>query len=185
MVDSIWSGRPSLPRNDIYTLPIKFTGKDSTAKLKEIRNEFKKIVSDEDSNQVVLLLTMLDEIAWLTNLRGSDIEFNPVFESYAAIFSDRAICFCHHPEANLSQYCPDWEFHPYSEYQSFLTKLAAQESLKVWLDPTAVTMGTLMAFRDSQVFEKESPHNFVTNSIYLISPKTGIFSPDMMSESAK
>ena len=84
---------------------------------------------------------MLDEIAWLTNLRGSDIEYNPVFEAYAAIFPDRAICFCHHPEVNLSQFCPDWEFRPYSDYQSFLTKLAGLENLQVWLDPSSVTMG--------------------------------------------
>ena len=49
---------------------------------------------------------MLDEIAWLTNLRGSDIEYNPVFESYAAIFSDRAICFCHHPGSKFKSVLP-------------------------------------------------------------------------------
>ena len=43
MVDSLWSKRPSLPRNDIYPLPLKFTGKDSTVKLQEIRNELKII----------------------------------------------------------------------------------------------------------------------------------------------
>ena len=93
MVDSLWSSRPSLPRNEIYHLPLKFTGKDSTTKLQEIRNELKIIGSDKESNTVVLILSMLDEIAWITNLRGSDIEYNPVFESYAAIFSDHAICF--------------------------------------------------------------------------------------------
>ena len=157
IVDSVWYERPRPPRNEIYPLPLKFTGKDSTAKLKEIRNEFKIIGSYKDSNPNVLLLSKLDEIAWLTNLRGSDIEYNPVFESYAAIFSDRAVCFCHLPESNLSQYCPDWEFRPYSEYQSYLKKLASQEKLKVWLDPSSITMGTLMAFRESQVLEKVSP----------------------------
>ena len=175
MVDSVWSNRPSLPRNEIYPLPLKFTGKDSSAKLQDIRNELKIIGSDEDSNPDVLLLSMLDEIAWLTNLRGSDIEYNPVFEAYAAIFPDRAICFCHHPGANLSQYCPDWEFRPYSEYQSFLTKLAAQENLKVWLDPSSTTMGTLMAFSESQVVEKESPvilKKAVKNSSEISAAKT-------------
>jgi len=157
IVDSLWYKRPIMPRNEIYPLPLKLTGKDSAAKLKEIRNEFKIIGSYKDSNPNVLLLSKLDEIAWLTNLRGSDIEYNPVFESYAAIFSDRAVCFCHLPESNLSQYCPDWEFRPYSEYQSYLKKLASQEKLKVWLDPSSITMGTLMAFRESQVLEKVSP----------------------------
>ena len=157
IVDSLWYKRPRPTQNEIYSLPLKLTGKDSTSKLKEIRHELKIIGSEKDSNPDVLLLSMLDEIAWLTNLRGSDIEYNPVFESYAAIFSDRAICFCHHPDANLSQYCPDWEFRPYSDFQGFSTKLAAKEKLKVWLDPSSITMGTLMAFSEYQVLEKESP----------------------------
>ena len=175
MVDSLWSSRPSLPRNEIYHLPLKFTGKDSTTTLQEIRNELQIIGSDKESNTVVLILSMLDEIAWLTNLRGSDIEYNPVFEAYAAIFPDRAICFCHHPGANLSQYCPDWEFRPYSEYQSFLTKLAGLENLQVCLDPSSVTMGTLLAFSKSQVVEKESPvilKKAVKNSSEISAAKT-------------
>ena len=175
MIDSLWSSRPSLPRNEIYHLPLKFTGKDSATKLQEIRNELKIIESDKESNAVVLILSMLDEIAWLTNLRGSDIEYNPVFEAYAAIFPDRAICFCHHPGANLSQYCPDWEFRPYSEYQSFLTKLAGLENLQVWLDSSFVTMGTLLAFSKSQVVEKESPvilKKAVKNSSEISAAKT-------------
>ena len=157
IVDTLWYNRPSLPRNNIYPLPIKFTGKDSMTKLREIRQNLKIIGSDKDSNNYVLIVSMLDEIAWLTNLRGSDIEYNPVFESYALISLDRAICFCHHPEANLSQYCPDWEFRPYSEYQSYLKKIALDENLKVWIDPSSVTMGTLMSFSESQILEQESP----------------------------
>jgi len=175
LVDSLWSSRPSLPRNDIYNLPLKFTGKDSTTKLQEIRNELKIIGSEKGSNTVVLLLSMLDEIAWLTNLRGSDIEYNPVFEAFAAIFPDRAICFCHHPETNLSQYCPDWEFRPYSEYKSFLKKLAKLENLQVWLDSSSVTMGTLLVFSKSQVVEKESPvilKKAVKNSSEISAAKT-------------
>ncbi len=94
---------------------------------------------------------MLDEIAWLTNMRGSDIEFNPVFEAYAAIFADRAICFCHHPEANLNMHCPDWEFQPYEDYVSFLANLALQKTIKVWIDPSTITMGSRLEFSKYQV----------------------------------
>ena len=175
IIDSLWSSRPSLPRNEIYHLPLKFTGKDSTTKLQAIRNELKIIESDKESNMVVLIISMLDEIAWLTNLRGSDIEYNPVFESYAVIFAERAICFCHHPGANLSQYCPDWEFRPYTAFQSFLKKLAGQENVQVWLDPSSVTMGTLLTFSKSQVVEKESPvilKKAVKNSSEISAAKT-------------
>jgi Xaa-Pro aminopeptidase len=100
---------------------------------------------------------MLDEIAWLTNLRGSDIEYNPVFEAYAAILQDKALCFCHHPEAGLSAHCPDWEFRPYAEYPEFLAELAQDDNVKAWLDPSTITMGTRLAFSKEQVIEKKSP----------------------------
>ena len=157
LVDAVWSNRPVPPKNEIYPLPLKYTGKESTEKLQDVRKELKNNGSSENSRPDVLLLTMLDDIAWLTNLRGSDIQHNPVFEAYAAIFPDRAICFCHHPETKLNGNCPDWDFRPYSEYQSFIKKLAEQENIKVWLDPSSITMGTRLAFSESQVYEKENP----------------------------
>ncbi|MDG1860727.1 MAG: M24 family metallopeptidase, partial [SAR324 cluster bacterium] len=157
LVDTVWINRPNPPKKEIYPLALQYTGKDSRKKLQEIRKELSGSRKSDESKPDVLLLTMLDEIAWLTNMRGSDIEFNPVFEAYAAIFADRAICFCHHPEANLNMHCPDWEFQPYEDYVSFLANLALQKTIKVWIDPSTITMGSRLAFSEDQVFEKESP----------------------------
>ena len=157
LVDTVWINRPNPPKKEIYPLALQYTGKDSKKKLQEIRKELSESGKSDESKPDVLLLTMLDEIAWLTNMRGSDIEFNPVFEAYAAIFADRAICFCHHPEANLNMHCPDWEFQPYEDYVSFLADLALQKTIKVWIDPSTITMGSRLAFSEDQVFEKESP----------------------------
>jgi len=157
LVDTVWKNRPNPPKKEIYPLALQYTGKDSKKKLQEIRKELSESGKSDESKPDVLLLTMLDEIAWLTNMRGSDIEFNPVFEAYAAIFADRAICFCHHPEANLNLHRPDWEFRPYEDYVSFLADLALQKTIKVWIDPSTITMGSRLAFSEDQVFEKESP----------------------------
>ena len=157
LVDTVWINRPNPPKKEIYPLALQYTGKDSRKKLQEIRKELSGSRKSDESKPDVLLLTMLDEIAWLTNMRGSDIEFNPVFEAYAAIFGDRAICFCHHPEANLNMHCPDWEFQPYEDYVSFLADLALQKTIKVWIDPSTITMGSRLAFSEDQVLEKESP----------------------------
>ena len=157
LVDTVWINRPNPPKKEIYPLALQYTGKDSRKKLQEIRKELSGSRKSDESKPDVLLLTMLDEIAWLTNMRGSDIEFNPVFEAYAAIFADRAICFCHHPEANLNLHRPDWEFRPYEDYVSFLADLALQKTIKVWIDPSTITMGSRLAFSEDQVFEKESP----------------------------
>ena len=157
LVDSVWHNRPNPPRNKIYPLALKYTGKSSADKLANVRKEMNETGMVKDCKADVLLLTMLDEIAWLTNLRGSDIEYNPVFEAYAAILQDKALCFCHHPEAGLSAHCPDWEFRPYAEYPEFLAELAQDDNVKVWLDPSTITMGTRLAFSREQVIEKKSP----------------------------
>ncbi|MEC9459638.1 MAG: aminopeptidase P family protein [SAR324 cluster bacterium] len=157
LVDSVWHNRPNPTRNKIYPLALKYTGKSSAEKLANVRKEMNETGMVKDCKADVLLLSMLDEIAWLTNLRGSDIEYNPVFEAYAAIFQDKALCFCHHPEAGLSAHCPDWEFRPYAEYVDLLAELAQADNVKAWLDPSTTTMGTRQAFSREQVIEKKSP----------------------------
>jgi Xaa-Pro aminopeptidase len=157
LVDKVWVNRPNPPKNKIYPLVLEYTGKTSASKLADVRKKMNESGMGKDSKVDILLLTMLDEIAWLTNLRGSDIEYNPVFEAYAAIFQDRALCFCHHPEADLSEHCPDWEFRSYAEYPEFLEKIAQDENVKAWLDPSTITMGTRLAFSKKQVIEKKNP----------------------------
>ena len=100
LVDSVWENRPNPPKKMIYHLPIEYTGKDSRQKLKKIQDELYEARESDSPKRNLLLITKLDEIAWLTNLRGNDIEYNPVFESYAIIFHDRAICFCHRKTTN-------------------------------------------------------------------------------------
>ena len=157
LVDRVWDNRPNPPKNKIYPLALKYTGKTSTSKLENVREEMDESRIGKENKADVLLLTMLDEIAWLTNLRGSDIEYNPVFEAYAAIFRDRALCFCHHPEADIREHCPDWEFRPYEEYPEFLEIISKDENIKIWLDPSTITMGTRQAFSAKQVIERKNP----------------------------
>jgi len=157
LVDTVWVNRPKPPKNLIYPLPKKYTGKDSTVKLSEIQTELKNLSLSNDLQNFVLLVSKLDEIAWLTNLRGKDINHNPVFEAYAVIFQNRAICFCHIEDESLKDYCAGWEFKPYDEYKIFLEKLSKDNNVKVWVDPSSITMGTLLSFPESQVFEGKNP----------------------------
>ena len=134
-------------------LPLSWTGRSTSEKLSELRDQL-------DKHQAThLLLTQLDEIAWLTNLRGKDVPCNPVFESYALISKAEAICFCHFPTSTELKSLTDWTFHPYEDYAPTLKQLAADDSACVWLDPQGVTMGTLLLLQDqsAQVLEAESP----------------------------
>ncbi|KAF5269135.1 hypothetical protein FQR65_LT02435 [Abscondita terminalis] len=79
LIDLIWTNRPPPSKNPIVPLELKYSGKIIADKIKEIRSQMK------DHNVSILTLSALDEIAWLLNLRGSDVDCNPVFFSYVVI----------------------------------------------------------------------------------------------------
>ncbi|KAK8063921.1 Xaa-Pro aminopeptidase P [Apiospora saccharicola] len=80
LVDRVWaSERPSRPSEPVFVLEDKYVGRDVKAKLGELRKELEK------KKAFGFVVSMLDEVAWLFNLRGSDIPYNPVFFSYAVV----------------------------------------------------------------------------------------------------
>jgi len=88
LVDLCWhSDRPPVPRNPVVPLAHEFAGKDVKAKLTELRQELTK------KNSSGFIVSMLDEIAWLFNIRGSDIPYNPVFFSYAVVTAESAVLY--------------------------------------------------------------------------------------------
>ncbi|XP_067252480.1 xaa-Pro aminopeptidase 1 isoform X2 [Chanodichthys erythropterus] len=79
LIDAIWEDRPPRPSTKLMALGLKYTGLTWQDKITALRG---KMAERKISWFVV---TALDEIAWLFNLRGSDIEYNPVFFAYAII----------------------------------------------------------------------------------------------------
>jgi Xaa-Pro aminopeptidase len=67
LVDAVWDDQPEPPAQPIYALPDAVTGRSVAEKLTAIREEMAKAGAE------ALILTKLDEIAWVTNLRGSDV----------------------------------------------------------------------------------------------------------------
>ncbi|KAK3097125.1 hypothetical protein FSP39_006609 [Pinctada imbricata] len=83
LVDKIWiSGRPLQPSSDVNALPLEFAGLSWQQKLDNVQASMTTKGADS------LILTGLDETAWMFNLRGSDIAYNPFFLSYAIIEAD-------------------------------------------------------------------------------------------------
>lgn len=79
--DKIWTNRPEFPTNPIRILDEKYSGKNASGKLSEVKEAL------ELKENEAYMLSSLDDIAWLLNLRGKDISYNPVFYSY--IFMDK------------------------------------------------------------------------------------------------
>lgn len=88
LVDLVWGkDRPARPSEPVVLLSEKYAGKDTKAKLEELRKELEKKKSKG------FVVSMLDEIAWLFNLRGKDIPYNPVFFSYAIVTPENATLY--------------------------------------------------------------------------------------------
>ncbi len=87
LVGEIWTSRPAMSCEPIWSLDVKYAGKSTVEKLSDLRDAMKK------NKTQIHLMTALDEIAWLFNLRGNDIVNNPVFLSYALITQDEAYLY--------------------------------------------------------------------------------------------
>lgn len=83
----IWTGRPQIPEDKIAIHPLEYAGEACSSKLERIRKELKRLHS------CGILVSALDDIAWILNLRGSDVHCNPVFVSYLLITREEATLF--------------------------------------------------------------------------------------------
>ena len=79
LVDEIYKDRPYLSNKDAFLLDIKYAGESSSKKIERLRSEMKR------QEATVHIITSLDDIAWLFNIRGKDVLYNPVVLSYVAI----------------------------------------------------------------------------------------------------
>lgn len=87
LADNIWTDRPALPATQVYVLQKEYSGESMADKLMRLRTAMEKEKCDTH------VLTTLDDIAWLFNLRANDVESCPVFLSYAIITHTETILF--------------------------------------------------------------------------------------------
>ncbi len=87
LLKSVWTDRPELPKNPFFVFDKKYTGKSVAEKLNELRAEMKKLHAD------VFVMSALDDIAWLFNIRGNDVDYNPVVIAYALVDDKSANLF--------------------------------------------------------------------------------------------
>ncbi|KAM3955127.1 aminopeptidase P isoform 2-T2 [Aphomia sociella] len=132
---------PQRPSNRIIALPIKYTGKAAGQKIKELREKI------AEKRAAALVVTALDEVAYTLNLRGSDIDYNPVFFSYLIITPTRVVVFWSSGSLpspvtdQLKEEGVDIEARPYDTVVSYLENLAKSESegsgRSIWLSSDA------------------------------------------------
>lgn len=85
--ETIWQDRPEIPLNPVYEFPVELSGISTSDKIKTICAQLANLGADG------LIISSLDTIAWLFNLRGNDVEYNPVFVSYAYVSAKETVLF--------------------------------------------------------------------------------------------
>lgn len=87
LIDLIWADRPALPKEPLFLLEEKYTGKSTAEKIADLRAKMR------DEGTDTHILTSLYDIAWLLNIRGGDIESVPVVLSYLVLTEQECIWF--------------------------------------------------------------------------------------------
>lgn len=83
----VWKDRPPMSKELVFELPDRFCGLSAAEKIDAIREKLRAESAD------CMVISALDEIAWTLNLRGGDVDYNPVFLAYMAIFEDEILLF--------------------------------------------------------------------------------------------
>ncbi|MEG0856477.1 MAG: aminopeptidase P family protein [Terrisporobacter sp.] len=87
LLEECWENRPTLSKEEIFIHEVKFSGKSASEKIKEVRSEMDRYKAKN------YIIASLDDIAWLFNIRGNDISFNPVALAYAVITTENATLY--------------------------------------------------------------------------------------------
>lgn len=136
LVDKVWKDRPAPPAAPVRVHPLQWAGETVGAKITKLREQMAAASCD------VLLATMLDEVAWLFNLRGSDVDFNPVFISYGMITKDSATLFI--DSAKLPDHIKSQLVEAGVEVRAYGDMVPALKDKlskggSVWMDPARVS----------------------------------------------
>ena len=123
-------------RAPVVPLPTRFAGETSAAKLRRVRRAMREREAE------ALLVTTLDSIAWLFNIRGGDVAYNPLVIAYAVVTSDEAILHLDRgkldaaAEAHLRRVA---RVEPYAAIHRTLRRLGRRK-VTVWIDPHTASL---------------------------------------------
>ncbi len=154
LVKAVWLDRPALPLSPIYEHAAGFAALGRQEKLQVLREKLSAAGGDSH------FISTLDDIAWLLNLRGSDIAFNPLFIAHLLISPDKATLFVddRRMPAGLRQrlFAEGIALQPYENAASALAALPPDAVLL--MDPRRVTAGMFSVIRgDICIVESINP----------------------------
>lgn len=133
--EAIWTDRPARPKNPAFVHDEALAGEDVDSKISRVVDALD--AADADG----LLITALDEIAWLLNLRGSDVDYTPVVIAFAYVSEDERVLFIDSEKVtsevkdHLKKY--GVKIKDYDDIEKFLGKISSTATVMV--DPNRVS----------------------------------------------
>ena len=157
LLDEVWGERPALPLEPVFEHAAPHATVSRAAKLAEVRAAMAQLGANRH------FISTLDDIAWLFNLRGADVNYNPVFLAHALIGPQRATLFVADAKvpADLAERlrADGVDLAPYGQAEAALAELGAEEVLLV--DPRRITAGMRAAVpANVKVIEAINPSTF-------------------------
>lgn len=129
LISSVWSDRPEIPLKEVFEHDVSFAGQSRTEKLNAVR----KVMKEKGAS--LHLISTLDDIGWLFNLRGYDVEFNPVFVAYTVVTRDGACLFVDSRKLStdlISTLNNDGiELKPYEAILDYLSSLGSNDRILI------------------------------------------------------
>ena len=154
LVGMIWEERPAMPMEPVFLLEEQYTGESTTSKIKRVREKMKQ------SNADVHILTSLDDIAWVLNIRGNDIPHFPVVLSFLAITQTECCLFIHSKVLSESVriQLEQWGI-TICDYEAIYSYVAQIEAKKtVWMDCDRVNFNICNQLNSEvKVLNQENP----------------------------
>ena len=134
LIDEIWKDRPDLPMEPAFILEEQYAGVSAEEKIAQVR----EVMKEKDAT--CHLLTSLDDIAWLLNIRGNDVAYCPFVLAYALVTESEIRLYAETDKFSekLKEYLQNLkvELYPYDQVYEEITKLSTEE--KLMLDPARV-----------------------------------------------
>ena len=149
---TIWNDRPDLPDNKPFILEEKYSGESASSKISTIRNHISNTGTD------YILISALDEIAWTLNMRGTDIECNPLFVSYLLISEKEATLYIN--KNKLTETTVDYlqsQGVGHRNYENIESDLTAISGRKIAMSPSINFAMYNAASEHNTVFIQASP----------------------------
>ncbi len=149
----IWADRPALPNAKAFLLEDHFSGESRALKLSRIREVMNDLGASDH------LLSELGDIAWILNIRSTDIDFNPVLISYLHIGLHTAYLFVDQVKISADLKAALEKdgilLKPYQELHPFLQQL--DKDTRILIDPSTTNIRTIECLKVAQTIEEANP----------------------------